>query len=201
MRLAPRLPFLRGVETGHHHRRRDGVRPYKMYLACIFSRGPLKDACPMHLSSCDMPAPLSPATVAIIKATVPALEAHGLTITKRMYERLFQNAEIRDLFNQSHHGETGSQPKALAQAVLAYARNIDNLSALAPAVERIAQKHVGLNILPEHYPHVAEALLGAIKDVLGDAATHEILAAWGEAYWFLAHVLIGRETAIYTSLA
>ena len=148
-----------------------------------------------------MPAPLSPATVAIIKATVPALEAHGLTITQRMYERLFQNAEIRDLFNQSHHGETGSQPKALAQAVLAYARNIDNLGALAGAVERIAQKHVALNILPEHYPYVADALLGAIGDVLGEAATPEICAAWGEAYWFLAELLIGREATIYRDLA
>ena len=35
-------------------------------------------------------------------------------------------------------------------------------------MERIAQKHVALNILPEHYPHVANALLGAIGDVLGD---------------------------------
>ncbi|MGH1572391.1 NO-inducible flavohemoprotein [Methylobacterium sp. P31] len=148
-----------------------------------------------------MPTPLAPATVAIIKATVPALEAHGLTITKRMYERLFQNAEIRDLFNQSHHGETGSQPKALAQAVLAYARNIDNLGVLAGAVERIAQKHVALNILPEHYPYVADALLGAIGDVLGEAATPEIGAAWGEAYWFLAELLIGREATIYRDLA
>lgn len=148
-----------------------------------------------------MPTPLSPATIALIKATVPALEAHGLAITRRMYERLFENPEMRDLFNQSHHGETGSQPKALAQAVLAYARNIDNLSVLAGAVERIAQKHVALNILPEHYPHVAGALLGAIGDVLGDAATAEICAAWGEAYWFLAEVLIGREAAIYRDLA
>jgi nitric oxide dioxygenase len=148
-----------------------------------------------------MPTSLAPAAVAIIKATVPALEAHGLTITKRMYERLFQNAEIRDLFNQSHHGETGSQPKALAQAVLAYARNIDNLGVLAGAVERIAQKHVALNILPEHYPHVADALLSAIADVLGEAATPEICAAWGEAYWFLAELLIGREATIYRDLA
>ena len=131
---------------------------------------------------------------------MPALEAHGLTITKRMYERLFQNAAIRDLFNQSHHGETGSQPKALAQAVLAYARNIDNLGVLAGAVERIAQKHVALNILPEHYPYVADALLGAIGDVLGEAATPEICAAWGEAYWFLAELLIGREATIYRDL-
>jgi len=115
-----------------------------------------------------MPNPLSANTGALVKATVPALEAHGLAITRRMYERLFLNTEIRDLFNQSHHGDTGSQPKALAQAVLAYARNIDNLGALASAVERIAQKHVGLNILPEHYPYVADALLGAIGDVLGE---------------------------------
>ncbi|GEO12524.1 NO-inducible flavohemoprotein [Microvirga aerophila] len=148
-----------------------------------------------------MPTSLSDTTVHLVKATVPAIREHGLAITRRMYERMFRNEEIRNLFNQSHHGETGSQPKALATAVLAYAQNIDNLGALAPAVERIAQKHVGLNILPEHYPHVAEALLGAIKDVLGDAATDEILAAWGEVYWFLAHVLIGREKAIYTSLA
>src|SRR3546814_7056257 len=80
-----------------------------------------------------------------------------------MYERMFENPMIRDLFNQSHHGETGSQPKALAAAILAYAQNIDQPAALAPAVERIAQKHVGLQILPEHYPYVGEALLGEIK--------------------------------------
>jgi len=148
-----------------------------------------------------MPTSLTPATIALIKATVPALEAHGLEITQRMYERLFKNVEIRDLFNQSHHGETGSQPKALAQSVLAYARNIDNLSAMSGAVERIAQKHVALTILPEHYPYVADALLAAIADVLGDAATPEICAAWGEAYWFLAELLIGREASIYRDLA
>ncbi|KQT78327.1 NO-inducible flavohemoprotein [Methylobacterium sp. Leaf466] len=148
-----------------------------------------------------MSQPLTPATVALIKATVPALEAHGLTITKRMYERLFQDPAMRDLFNQSHHGENGSQPKALALAVLAYARHIDDLGAMSGAVERIAQKHVALNILPEHYPFVADALLGAIQDVLGDAATAEICAAWGEAYWFLAHILIGREAAIARDLA
>jgi len=144
---------------------------------------------------------LSDKTIDLVKATVPALEAHGLAITGRMYERMFQNPEIRDLFNQSHHGETGSQPKALAAAIVAYARNIDNLGALASRVERIAQKHVGLNILPEHYPVVADALLGAIKDVLGDAATDDIMTAWGEAYWFLADVLIARETNIYRELA
>ncbi|AYG94937.1 NO-inducible flavohemoprotein [Brevundimonas naejangsanensis] len=144
---------------------------------------------------------LSERTIALVKATVPALEAHGLDIVREMYSRMFQNPEIRDLFNQSHHGDVGSQPRALTGAILAYANNIDNLGALAAAVERIAQKHVGLQILPEHYPHVGAALLGAIAHVLGEAATEEIMTAWGEAYWFLANILITREAAIYEDLA
>ena len=144
---------------------------------------------------------LSERTIALVKATVPALEAHGMDIVREMYSRMFQNPEIRDLFNQSHHGDAGSQPRALTGAILAYANNIENLGALAAAVERIAQKHVGLQILPEHYPHVGNALLGAIAHVLGDAATEEILNAWGEAYWFLANILITREATIYNDLA
>lgn len=148
-----------------------------------------------------MTKPLSPQTIALVKATVPALQAHGLDIVREMYSRMFQNPAIRDLFNQSHHSGEAPQQRALAMAILAYGSNIDNLGALTGAVERIAQKHVGLQILPEHYPYVAEALLGAIKEVLGDAATEEILAAWGEAYWFLADILINREAQLYKGLA
>ena len=71
---------------------------------------------------------LSETTIELVKKTVPALEAQGTAVTDRMYEILFRNPDIRDLFNQSHHGESGSQPKALAAAIVAYARNIDNLA-------------------------------------------------------------------------
>jgi nitric oxide dioxygenase len=148
-----------------------------------------------------MSKPLSEQTIAIVKATVPALEAEGLQIVRTMYGRMFANPAIRAMFNQTHHGSEAAQPKALALAILAYARNIDRLGALGGAVERIAQKHVGLLVLPEHYPHVAEALLAAIRDVLGAAATDAVLAAWAEAYWFLADLLIGRENAIYREAA
>jgi nitric oxide dioxygenase len=113
---------------------------------------------------------LSDRTIRTVKATAPILRERGLDITPRMYEILFQNEEIKDLFNQSHHGQEGTQPRALAGAVHAYADNIDRLENLGPVVERIAQKHVALNILPEHYPYVGEALLGALKGVLEQAA-------------------------------
>lgn len=142
-----------------------------------------------------MPRPLSHQTIATVQATVPALEQHGPAITETMYRRLFRNRDIAALFNHANQAK-GTQRLALAQAVLAYARNIDNLAVLGATVERIAQKHVGYAILPEHYPHVAEALLGAIEEVLGDAATSDVLQAWGEAYWFLADILIEREGGI-----
>ncbi|MDQ0512487.1 NO-inducible flavohemoprotein [Ancylobacter amanitiformis] len=147
-----------------------------------------------------MPSSLSETTIALVKATVPALADHGPAITRAMYARLFRDAPIRDLFNHANQGEGGSQVHALAAAILAYARNIDNLGALTPVVERIAHKHIGYHILPEHYPFVATALLDAIADVLGDAATPDILAAWGEAYWFLADVLKARELDIRTDI-
>jgi nitric oxide dioxygenase len=144
---------------------------------------------------------LSDKTIDLVKATVPALEAGGSAVTDRMYQLLFKTPEIRDLFNQAHQGAGGSQSKALTAAILAYARNIDNLGVLRSRVERIVQKHVGLNIQPRHYHFVAEALLAAIKDVLGEAATPEILEAWGEAYWQLADLLMAQEARLYSRLA
>ena len=143
-----------------------------------------------------MTQPLSPQTIATVKATAPVLVRHGLAITKRMYERLFADPEIEALFDAAAQ-ESGEQPERLAAAIVAFAQNVDNLPALAGAVERMAARHVETKVKPEHYPAVAEALLPAIRDVLGEAATDEVLSAWGEAYWFLADILIKREAQLY----
>lgn len=107
------------------------------------------------------------------------------------------NPEVQAFFNPAHQA-TGHQQRALAGAICAYAANIDNLEALGSAVELIAQKHVSLRIKPEHYPIVGENLLASIKEVLGDVATHEVIDAWGQAYDFLADILIEREATIYS---
>lgn len=147
-----------------------------------------------------MAAPLSEQTIAIVKATAPVLQEHGVAITTRMYERLFVNEEVRALFDQAAQA-SGEQPRRLAAAILGYAQNVDKLQNLTPVVARMVARHVETGVKPEHYPLVAEALLPAIRDVLGDAATDEILAAWGEAYWFLADILIGKERDLYAQQA
>ena len=70
---------------------------------------------------------------------------------------------------------SGEQPRRLAGAILAYARNIDKLPNLGPAVSRMVARYLETGVKPDHYPHVAEALLPAIREVLGEeVATDEI---------------------------
>jgi nitric oxide dioxygenase len=140
---------------------------------------------------------IKPQSIAVIKATVPVLQEHGEALTRLFYQRMFENnPEVKAFFNQAHQ-HAGSQQRALAAAVCAYAENIDNPAVLADAVELIAQKHASLGIQAEHYPIVGQNLLAAIKELLGDAATDDIINAWAEAYQALATIFIEREQAIY----
>jgi nitric oxide dioxygenase/hemoglobin len=139
--------------------------------------------------------------IAIVKATAPAIEQHGVEITTAMYKRLFQNAEVEAMFDKAAQ-ESAEQPRRLAGAILAYAKNIDKLGNLGAAVQRMVTRHVETGVKPEHYPYVAAALLPAIREVLGaDVATDEVLAAWGEAYWMLADILISAEAQAYEDAA
>lgn len=140
---------------------------------------------------------LSPKTIAVIQSTVPVLEQYGTAITSRFYEMLFTNhPELLNLFNHANQKQ-GRQQTALANAVYAAAKHIDKLESILPVVRQIAHKHRSLGVLPEHYPIVGQHLLAAIRDVLGSAATDEILDAWAEAYGVIADVFIGVERGMY----
>jgi nitric oxide dioxygenase len=145
---------------------------------------------------------LTPAQTAIIKATVPLLESGGETLTAHFYTiMLNEYPEVRPLFNQAHQA-SGDQSRALANAVLMYAKHIDRLTALGPLVGQIVNKHVALQILPEHYPIVGACLLRAIREVLGaEIATNAVIAAWAVAYQQLADILIGAEEQAYAANA
>ena len=137
---------------------------------------------------------LSPKCVEIVKATAKPVAANAEAITTRMYEILFTDyPELKPMFDEAPK----DQHKKLAGAIVAYAKNIDNLAALSSAVETMAKAHVSSKVKPEHYPMVGVSLLTAIKDVLGDAATDEVIEAWKEAYFFLGDILIAKEKELY----
>lgn len=136
--------------------------------------------------------------IAIVKSTIPLLEAGGSAITEYFYNRLFtHNPELKNIFNMSNQ-QSGRQSGALFDAILAYASNIDNLAVLKHAVERITQKHTSLAIKPEYYDLVGLHLIETLRELLPEQFTEEVEAAWTAAYGVLASVFIGREEQLYS---
>jgi len=143
---------------------------------------------------------LSATSTEVVRATLPVIGAAIGDITPVFYKRLFTaNPDlIRDLFNRGNQAQ-GDQQRALAGSIAAYATLLvaedgpDPVSVLA----RIAHKHASLGITEEQYPVVHEHLFAAIVEVLGDAVTPEIAAAWDEVYWNMADALISIEKGLY----
>ncbi|WP_206796322.1 globin domain-containing protein [Amycolatopsis sp. MtRt-6] len=142
---------------------------------------------------------LSPASAAVVRATLPVVRAHAVEITGEFYSSMFAaHPELLDLFNQGNQAD-GRQKLALAAAVAGFAEHLlaEDTAPFDSIAERIAHKHVSLGIRAEQYPIVGHHLLTAVGTVLGDAVTPEIAAAWHEVYWLLACRLIAAEARLY----
>lgn len=135
--------------------------------------------------------------IAIVKQTIPLLEQTGPKLTEHFYTRMFHhNPELKHIFNMSHQ-HSGNQSVALFNALAAYARHIDNLPALAAAVERIAHKHTSFDIQPEHYAIVGHHLIETLRELAGNQFTADIEEAWTAAYQQIADIFIQREGDLY----
>jgi len=135
----------------------------------------------------------------VVKATAAVVAEHAEQITACFYPRMFgEHPELLRVFNQGNQA-TGEQSRALAASVVAYAVQLIDPDApsFQHVMQRIAHKHVSLGIRPEQYTIVGHHLLAAVGEVLGDAVTPEIAAAWDEVYWLFATQLIAEEARLY----
>lgn len=142
---------------------------------------------------------LSPASEAVVRATAPAVAEHAEEITARFYPRMFADRpELTRVFNMGNQA-TGEQSRALAASVVAYAIHLVDPTApsFQHVMRRIAYKHVSLGIRPEQYTIVGHHLLAAVAEVLGDAVTPDVAAAWDEVYWLFAVQLVAEEARFY----
>ncbi|HHB0016602.1 TPA: globin domain-containing protein [Staphylococcus aureus] len=136
----------------------------------------------------------------IIKQTVPLLKEKGTEITSIFYPKMFKaHPELLNMFNQTNQ-KRGMQSSALAQAVMAAAVNIDNLSVIKPVIMPVVYKHCALQVYAEHYPIVGENLLKAIQDVTGLEEHDPVIQAWAKAYGVIADVFIQIEKEIYDQM-
>ncbi|MET8945044.1 globin domain-containing protein [Streptomyces sp. NPDC004542] len=143
---------------------------------------------------------LSEQSAATVRATLPVVGAAIGEITERFYAGLFAAHPelLRDLFNRGNQA-AGTQRQALAGSIAAFATYLVDHPDQRPdaMLGRIAHKHASLGVAPEQYAVVHEHLFAAIAEVLGEAVTPEVAAAWDEVYWLMANALIAIEKRLY----
>lgn len=133
----------------------------------------------------------------LIAATAPVVAEHLDAITQHFYPLMFERyPQVKPLFNQAHQ-QDGGQPRALAGAVLAYVGLRQDPQQARGVLATVVSKHVSLGIQPDQYPIVGECLMAAIGEVLGEAVTPEVAAAWSGLYEELAGLLIELEDHRY----
>jgi nitric oxide dioxygenase len=138
----------------------------------------------------------------VVEATLPPVADNIGEIARRFYQHMFAaRPELLDgLFNRGNQAE-GTQQVALAGSVAAFASALVGTPEQLPEqlLNRIAHKHASLGLHPDQYRIVHEHLFWAIADVLGDAVTPEVAAAWDEVYWLMAYALINQERGLYSA--
>jgi nitric oxide dioxygenase len=146
---------------------------------------------------------LSDSAYPVVKATLPVVGENIQEIARRFYAHMFaEHPELQDgLFNRGNQAD-GRQQQALAGSVAVYATHLVNTPTELPdhLLSRIAHKHVSLGLHPDQYQIVHDNLMWAIVDVLGDAVTPEVGAAWDEVYWLMANALINKERGLYDAV-
>lgn len=138
----------------------------------------------------------------VIEATLQVVAEHIPQIAQRFYQHMFAaRPELLDgTFNRGNQAQ-GTQQVALAGSVAAFASALVKTPEQLPEhlLSRVAHKHASLGIRPEQYKVVHEHLFWAIVDVLGEAVTPEVAAAWDEVYWLMAYALINQERGLYSA--
>jgi nitric oxide dioxygenase len=138
----------------------------------------------------------------VVRETLPVIAENIQEIADRFYRHMFTaHPELLDgTFNRGNQAE-GTQQQALAGSVAAFAGALVNTPDHLPQhlLSRVAHKHASLGIRPDQYRVVYDNLMWAIGDVLGDAVTPQIAAAWDEVYWLMANTLINQERGLYSA--
>ncbi|MEU6238147.1 globin domain-containing protein [Kitasatospora sp. NPDC047058] len=147
---------------------------------------------------------LSAKSAEVVEATLPAVGGAIGDITPLFYQKMFAAHPelLRDLFNRGNQAN-GSQRQALAGSIAAFASALIAHPDQRPdaMLARIAHKHVSVGISNDQYRIVHEHLFAAIVEVLGEAVTPEVAAAWDEVYWLMANALIAVEDRLRAETA
>ncbi len=130
---------------------------------------------------------LSEEDIDLLRSCMQAAVRDAPLVSEYFHEALFNSApETRRLYRT----DLSRQGELLMNRMSIIMTQMHDVQTLRPFVEDLALRHVGYGVQPEHYPLVREALLTALRRLLGKTFTPTAAAAWTEAYNEVAAIMI-----------
>lgn len=130
---------------------------------------------------------LTPAQISLIQESFTKVAPIKEQAAELFYGRLFEIApDVRSLF-RNDLAEQGTKLMATLGVVVS---GLGNLDTVVPVAARLAERHVGYGVKPEHYAPVGAALLWTLEQGLGKGFTPEVEEAWAAAYGLLSGAMI-----------
>ncbi|MEM6680152.1 MAG: globin domain-containing protein, partial [Pseudomonadota bacterium] len=122
---------------------------------------------------------LSAEQIAVIRATWAKVALVAPMASRLFYGRLFRLApQTRALF----HDDLAAQGRKLTATLGFVVDHLDRPDTLAPAACALAVRHLDYGVTADQYAPVGEALIWALKEILGPAFGPKESAAWLAAY-------------------
>ena len=123
-----------------------------------------------------------------------AAEREGL-VTTRFYGILFERyPQVQPLFSRK---APEKQQQMLQESLLAVMDHLEDGDWLAETLGNMGAQHVDYEVTEEMYPWVAESLMAALAEILGEDWTPEHQQAWGDALNAVASLMIaGAKEAV-----
>lgn len=159
----------------------------------------MTDAASIHAASsapqegeAEEEAPISARDKELVQETFALVEPIAEAAAEMFYNKLFEtDPNLRKLFS----GDMNEQGRKLMSTLKVAVNGLDDIEKLVPVVQKLGKGHAGYGVKPAHYGTVAQALLWALGEGLGDAFTPEVKEAWTNVYMLLAETMIGAAEA------
>ena len=138
------------------------------------------------------PVALSPAQVALVRASYAAITRLEQDYAARFYHRLLERHPFtRALFPDDLAGQI-SVFRLTVDALIA---QLDQPEASRAALSELGGRHVGYGVLAHHYAYVGEVLLDTFAEMAGDGFDAATRAAWKALYAGVAQAMLNPPDA------
>ncbi len=127
---------------------------------------------------------------ALLKESFNLITPRKEEFARHFYNLLFQQyPQVRELFPNMESGMR-RQEASLITTLAVVVAGVERGENLAAVIRSLGERHSRYGAQAAHYPIVGQLLIQTFQDLLGDAFTTQMKAAWSQAYEIISNEML-----------